>query len=237
MAIRTGARPAAGVQLVDDTGSLSTRRHRATRSLSASKPAAIAASSNACAGGTPAARASRTSVGAGPPPRVSASASAAPGTSNAIVRPASRTRTRSIRPSTAGSCSAHRIAVPSRASSSSRSATDGRSGRVELRGRFVQDEDARAHRDDARDRDPLLLAAGQGERLAVGEVADRQPRQRRIDPRVHLVARDAQVLEPEGELFADGQLRRRELVGRRREDDPDAPEEGARPRRSRCRGR
>ena len=41
---------------------------------------------------------------------------------------------------------------------------------------------------DARDGDPLLLAAGQCERLAIGEVADRQPLQRRVDPRVHLVA-------------------------------------------------
>ena len=100
-----------------------------------------------------------------------------------------------------------------------------RPGRVELCGRFVEDEHGRAHRHDARDGDPLLLAAGQGERLAVGEVADRQPGERRVDPRVHLVARDAEVLEPEGELLADGQLRRRQLVGRRREDDPDPAEE------------
>ena len=48
---------------------------------------------------------------------------APPGTSSATGRPASRTRQRSIRPRTLGSCSAHRIARPARASSSRRSAT------------------------------------------------------------------------------------------------------------------
>ena len=100
--------------------------------------------------------------------------------------------------------------------------------RVELGGRLVEDEDGRAHRDDARDGDPLLLAAGQGERLAVGEMADRQARQRRVDPRVHLRARDAEVLEPEGELLADRQLRGGQLVGRRREDDADPAEQRSR---------
>ena len=107
-------------------------------------------------------------------------------------------------------------------------------GRIELGGRFVEDEDARAHRHDARDRDPLLLATGQGERLAVGEVGDPQPRQRGVDPRVHLGPRDAQVLEPEGELLAHRLLRGRQLVRRRREHDADPPEQrvGARRRRS-----
>ena len=99
-----------------------------------------------------------------------------------------------------------------------------RPGRVELRGRLVEDEHGRAHRHDARDGDTLLLAAGQGERFAVGEMADRQPSECRVDPRVHLVARDAQVLEPEGELLPDRQLRCGQLVRRRREDDPHPPE-------------
>ena len=48
----------------------------------------------------------------------------------------------------------------------------GRARRIELGGRLVEDEHLRAHRDDARDRDALLLAAGQGERLPIGQVAD-----------------------------------------------------------------
>ncbi len=113
-------------------------------------------------------------------------------------------------------------------------------GRVELGGRLVEDQHGRAHRHDARDGDPLLLAAGQRERLAVREVADRQALEGRVDPRVHLVARDAEVLEPERELLADRQLRRRQLVGRRREDDPDPAEQcagGGRTRRRRPRSR
>ena len=105
-------------------------------------------------------------------------------------------------------------------------------GRVELGRRFVEDEDAGAHRHDARDRHALLLAAGQREWLTVGEVTDRQAGQRGVDPRVHLVSRHAQVLEAERELLADGQLRCRQLVGRRGEDDPDLAEE-----RAGCRGR
>ena len=59
-------------------------------------------------------------------------------------------------------------------------------GRIELGRRLVEDEDGRPHRHDARDRDPLLLAAGQGEWLAIGEVGDAQPGQGVVDPRVHL---------------------------------------------------
>ena len=45
-----------------------------------------------------------------------------------------------------------------------------RPGRVELGGRLVEDEESRPHRHDAGDRHPLLLATGQRERLAVGQV-------------------------------------------------------------------
>ena len=208
-------------------GALGAGRPRRPAVARARSPAAIAASSKAAARSIPAACARRTIVGGADPPADAARASAAPGTSSAMARPASSTRQRSIRPRTVGSCSAHRIVVPVRASSSSRSATDVGPRRVELGGRLVEDEDARAHRHDARDRHALLLAAGQRERLAVGEVADRQALQRRVDPRVHLVARHAQVLEAERELLADGQLRCGQLVGRCREDDPDLAEERA----------
>ena len=113
--------------------------------------------------------------------------------------------------------------VPSAAGRRRRSATAARAGRVELGGRLVEDEHVGAHRDDAGDGDPLLLAARERERLAVGEVADAEALEHGVDPGVHRLARHAQVLEPEGELLADRQLRGRELVGRRREDDPDPP--------------
>ena len=153
-----------------------------------------------------------------------------PGRSSAIACPASSTRQRSIPPSTAGSCSTHRIALPGAGELLEQLRHRPGPGRVELGGRLVENEHGRAHRHDARDGDPLLLAAGQRERLAVGEVADRQALEGRVDPRVHLVARDAEVLEPERELLADRQLRRRQLVGRRREDDPDPAEQRSRAR-------
>ena len=69
-----------------------------------------------------------------------------------------------------------------------------RAGRVQLGRRLVEDEHVGAHRHDARDRDALLLPAGQRERLAVGEVANAEPRQHRVDPTVHLIAGYCQVL-------------------------------------------
>ena len=83
-------------------------------------------------------------------------------------------------PSTVGSCSAHRIVgagpgqlveqVGHRRRCPAGSSWAVGSSRTRTLG---------AHRDDARDRHPLLLAAGQRERLAVGEVADRQAVERR----------------------------------------------------------
>ena len=158
-----------------------------------------------------------------------------PGTSRAIA--CARVEDEALGPSGRGrSDRARRTGSRARSGRARRAARrPRRPGRIELGRRLVEHEDARAHRDDARDRHALLLAAGQGERLAVGEVADRQPRERRVDPGVHLVARDAQVLEPERELLAHGQLRCRELVGRRREDDPDPAQELARGVACRCR--
>ncbi len=106
-------------------------------------------------------------------------------------------------------------------------------GRVQLGRGLVEDEDVGPHRDDARDRDPLLLPARQGERLAVRQMVDPETSKGLVDPRVHRVARHPEILEPEGELLAHGQLRCRQLIGGRREDDPDLAEKsGRRGRRS-----
>ena len=86
--------------------------------------AAIAGSSKAAAGSSPAASARRTRVGAVSPIGSSERlASARPGTSSITVRPRSRTRQRSSPPRTSGSCSAQRTPVPSWASSARRVAT------------------------------------------------------------------------------------------------------------------
>ena len=195
-----------------------------------------AASSNAPAGldaGQP--RRAATRVGGRSPTSVAGRARAPARAGRARpAGPPSRTRQRSIRPSTAGSCSAHRIAVPARGQLVEQVGDRRGPGRVELGGRLVEDEDGRPHRDDARDGDPLLLAARQRERLAVGQVGDAKPVEDGVDPRVHLGARHAQVLEPERELLADGQLRGRQLVGRRREDDADPPEQRVRGGASSC---
>ena len=93
--------------------------------------------------------------------------------------------------------------------------------RVELRRGLVDDEDGRVHRHDACDRHPLLLPAGERERLPIGEVRDAQPFEHGIDPAVHLVAWDGEVLEAEGELLPDRGLGGGQLVRRRREHDAD----------------
>ncbi len=96
-----------------------------------------------------------------------------------------------------------------------------RAGGIELPGRLVEDEHVRAQGDHARDGHPLLLATRQRKRRPVGQVADAEQGEGGIDARVHLWSRHAQVLEAEGELLAHGQLRCRELIGGRREDDAD----------------
>ena len=99
-------------------------RERATDARHAASPAAMAASSNSSPGATPARFASRTSVGGRRPTSRHAVDKATPGRSSATDRPSSSTRQRSIRPSTVGACSAHRIVVPLPARPSRRSATD-----------------------------------------------------------------------------------------------------------------
>ena len=175
----------------------------------------------------PAACARRTRVGAGREATDAASARAAPGTPEATGRPRSRTMQRSIRPSTLGSCSTHRMDVPPRASSASRSATP-----AVPAGSSCAVGSSRT-RTDVPMVTMLAIATrccsppDKRERLAIGEVADRQAGQRGVDPGVHLGPGHAQVLETERQLLANRQLRGRQLVGRRREDDPDPAEQRA----------
>src|SRR3989304_1149106 len=105
-----------------------------------------------------------------------------------------------------------------------------RAGRIELRGRLVEDEDPGAHDEHAGDGHALLLPAGEGRRRAFGQICDAKLGQGPPDARVDLRARHAEVLETEGQLLAHGEPRRRELVGRRGEDDAHAPH-AAGPRR------
>ena len=108
------------------------------------------------------------------------------------MRPAGPGRGRGSGPSaprTIGSCSAQRIAGPTSGQLREEVGDRRRPGRIELGGRLVEDEDRRPHRHDAGDRDPLLLAAGQGERLAVGEVADREPRRAMASIRASISSR------------------------------------------------
>ena len=233
MVTRTGGRSAVGVQAgsagspAGSAGSAIPMAAAPTPAARAMSPAATAASSKAAARSIPAASARRTIVGGAAPPADAAWASAAPGTSRAM----STSRLE------------HQAAVhPAEDRRIVFGTQDGGPGprelveevgdrrgprRIELGRRFVEDQDTGAHRHDARDRHALLFAAGQGEWLAVGEVADRQAGQRGVDPSVHLVARHAQVLEAERELLADGLLRGRQLVRGCREDDPDLAEERA----------
>ena len=103
-----------------------------------------------------------------------------------------------------------RTAVPAAARPTRRSATAPRAGRVELGGRLVEDEDARGPCTGSRRSRPAAA------RRRTARSARRPARwampsalERRVDPRVHLARGHAEVLEPEGELLADGQLRAR----------------------------
>jgi hypothetical protein len=59
------------------------------------------------------------------------------------------------------------------------------------------------HREEARDRHQLPLAAGEAGRVAIGEVLDPQRRQRPPRPGQRLGDRQAQVHRPEGHLLED----------------------------------
>ena len=129
----------------------------------------------------PAASASRTSVG-GPSP-------SGPSTARPARRPADRSRpsgprssTRHRSPRRGRPDRARRTRTSRRPAPARRSSVGDRVGcrRVELRRRLVERRRA-CPCDDAGDRDALLLAARQRERLAVGEVRDAKPLEHRVD--------------------------------------------------------
>ena len=191
----------------------------------AGAPAATAASSNAAAGDPERPPRRRTSVGGADPTGWPPGPAPTPGTSRATARPASSTRHRSIRPRTAD-----RVR---RTGSSCRSRASSRAGRRRRRsppGRAAPS--ARRGPGRAVPIATMLAIAtrccsppdsANGSRSA--RWRDAQALEHGIDPRVHLVARDAEVLEAERELLADRLLRGRQLVGRRREHDPDLAEQ------------
>ena len=194
----------------------------------AARPAAIAASSKACARSMPAACARRTRVGAGREATDAASARAAPG--HARARRAGRRRGRCSDPSgraRSGRAPRTGCVVPPRASSASRSATP-----AVPAGSSCAVGSSRT-RTDVPMATMLAIAtrccsppdSANGSRSARWPM--RQAGQRGVDPRVHLGPGHAQVLEAERQLLADRQLRGRQLVGRRREDDPDPAEQRA----------
>ncbi len=75
--------------------------------------------------------------------------------------------------------------------------------RVELRGRLVEDDVSRPHREEAGDRDQLRLAAGQAGRVAIGEVLDPERREGPARSGHGLGDRQPQVHRPEGHLLED----------------------------------
>ena len=231
MATRTGGRPVVGAQAAAAGPAAGLARRSRFVAARAARPAATAASSNASARSMPAAWASRTSVGGGQPgdgrrrrrgPR--------PGTSIATVRPRIEDQAAVHPPEHARVVlrAQDRCSRPGPAPRGGRrppSCRPGRAGRSARRGRGRTCPSRRCWRS------PRAAA-----RRPTGRTA-RDRRGGRCDSRASVASirasmsarGHAQVLEPERELLADGQLRCRELVGRRREDDPDPPEQRRRP--------
>jgi hypothetical protein len=75
-------------------------------------------------------------------------------------------------------------------------------GRVEVGGDLVEQQQPGAQRDDAGQRQPLLLAAGQGAGGGVASVGEADGRQRLVDPPPDLAGRDAAVLQSERDVVA-----------------------------------
>ena len=72
--------------------------------------------------------------------------------------------------------------------------------RVQLRERFVEDQQTGAHRQHPGQGEPLPLAAGEGADRTASEVGDAAHLQSGTDPAKHLLAGDAQVLQPKGDV-------------------------------------
>jgi len=78
--------------------------------------------------------------------------------------------------------------------------------RVQLRQRFVEDEQAGPHRQHPGQGEPLPLAAGEGADRTAPEVDDAAHLQSVADPAEHLAASDAEVLQPKGDVALDGRV-------------------------------
>ena len=85
-------------------------------------------------------------------------------------------------------------------------------GRVEVRERFVEQEDARLRRERARQRHPLLLAARQVGHRAPLEAGQVHQRERLGHPAGQLRAVHAPALEPERHVGADVEVREERVV-------------------------
>ena len=86
--------------------------------------------------------------------------------------------------------------------SASTSADQRGTGRVEVRGGLVEQQQPGAQREDAGQRQPLLLAAGQRAGGGVPAVGEADGGQRLVDPRPDLGRRDAAVLQAERDVVA-----------------------------------
>ena len=100
-------------------------------------------------------------------------------------------------------------------------ADESRPFRVELRGRFVEDEVGRPHRKERGDDDELCLPAGESARLAFGQRLDAQDLERLPRARDRLARRQAEVHRTERDLLEDGSRHARQLRRRVLEADPD----------------
>ncbi len=96
-----------------------------------------------------------------------------------------------------------------------------RPGRIEPRRRLVQHEYVWVENQDARERDPLELAARERVEVSIDEVFDPDRRQRRCYPRPERIPVDAPLFESERDLIAHGRRRAGQLVVRVLEDVPD----------------
>ena len=77
-------------------------------------------------------------------------------------------------------------------------------GRVERRGRLVEDEHPRVRREDRADGRALLLPAGQRRQRAVADVGEPEQVEHLLDPLAHHVGRQPQLLHAVGELLLQG---------------------------------